>query len=252
MVPQRRGEPVLDEEFERERRATIAQLAADDTLRDSALAFMVAANRHRYSYHFDWLGLPIIQYPPDIVAIQELIWRIRPELVIETGVARGGSLALSASILELIGGGGRALGIDIEIRPHNRTALQNHALAHRIELIEGSSIDPDVVRAVHSRARGRDPVLVLLDSMHTHDHVLSELESYSPLVTPGSYIVVFDTIIERLPADSFPDRPWGVGDNPMTAVRAFLARGDRFEIDRQLESKLLVTVAPEGYLRRRR
>jgi cephalosporin hydroxylase len=242
-------EMVDDEAFDNERLDNVEALRASSHLREMALSFVEEAGHNNYSYNFDWLGLPIIQFPPDIVAVQELIWQIRPAVVVETGIARGGSLSLSASILELLGGDRLVLGIDIDIRPHNRRAIEAHPLAHRIELLEGSSVDPRVVRQVEERIRGRQPVLVLLDSMHTHDHVLRELELYSPFVQAGSYLVAFDTIIEYLPSTYFPDRPWGVGNNPKTAVDAFLRANNRFEVDESIEAKLLITVAPGGYLR---
>jgi cephalosporin hydroxylase len=224
-------------------------------------------NRNGYTYNFSWLGRPIIQYPQDIVAMQELIWSIKPDLIIETGIAHGGSLIFSASMLELnasCGGPQKAevLGVDIDIRAHNRTAIEEHPLSRRINMLEGSSIDPAIIRQVNEYARCHDRVLIILDSMHTHAHVLSELEAYAPLTSPGSYCVVFDTLIEDMPDDMFADRPWGIGNNPKTAVREFL-RGLKekeivakdgkplhFEIDRAIENKLLITVAPEGYLRR--
>ncbi len=203
----------------------------------------------KYSYNFRWLGRPIIQYPQDIVAIQELIWDIKPAVVVETGIAHGGSLILHASILELLGGEREVVGVDVDIRAHNRAEIEAHPLFRRIHMIEGSSVDPAVIDRVKRRVAGRGPVLVILDSNHTHDHVLAELAAYAPLVGPGSYVVVLDTIVEDMPADSYPDRPWGPGNNPKTAVRAFLEANPRFEIDRDLEAKLLITAAPEGYLR---
>jgi cephalosporin hydroxylase len=181
--------------------------------------------------------------------MQELIWESKPDLIIETGIARGGSLVFYASMLQLLGGQGRVIGVDIDIRPHNRVAIEGHPMAGRIEMVEGSSVAPDVVEQVTRAAAGRENVLVVLDSHHTHDHVLRELEAYSPLVKPGGYLVVFDTVIEDMPAGSFPDRPWDKGNNPGTAVRAFLTRNDRFEVDRSIDDKLLVSVAPGGYLR---
>ena len=217
------------ERFETEKRARIAAMAADAGFRRLSREWFDASCRHRYSYHFTWLGLPVIQYPQDIVALQEIIWRTRPELVVETGIARGGSLVLHASMLELLGGRGRVVGVDIDIRPHNRAALESHPLARRIVLIEGSSVDPDVAQQVHRLARGLHSVLVVLDSNHTHVHVARELELYSPLVRPGG--------------------PWGPGNNPRTAVHAFLAANDRFVVDSEMEAKLALTVAPGGYLR---
>ena len=238
-----------DPEFDALRRANISALRSDGILRQRATEFLIHSSEHKYSYNFDWLGLPIIQFPSDIVAVQELIWRIQPQVVVETGVARGGSLALSASVLELLGGDRFVVGIDIDIRPTNRSAIESHPLAHRIRLVEGSSVDADVVEEVHRMVGDRSPVLVLLDSMHTHDHVLEELRLYSNLIGEGSYIVAFDTVIADMPGTSFLDRPWSAQDNPKTAVHAFLSENDRFVIDEDLEAKLQITVAPSGYLR---
>jgi cephalosporin hydroxylase len=229
---------------------TFRAMAADPAVADAANALVAATLRYKYSYNFTWLGRPVIQFPPDVLAVQEILWGVRPGLVVETGIAHGGSLVLSASILELIGGAGHVVGIDIDIREHNRRALEEHPLFHRMTLIEGSSVDAAVASQVRALAAGRGPVVVILDSMHTHDHVLRELELYSPLVTPGSYLVVFDTVIEDLPAAAFPDRPWGPGNSPKSAVRAFLAGNPAFVVDRDLEARLLISAAPEGYLRR--
>lgn len=226
----------------------IKKMGADLQLRRLALETFLKSCEYRYSYNFSWLGRPIIQYPQDIVAIQEIIWRIKPDLVIETGIAHGGSLILSASILELIGGNGSVLGIDVEIRPHNRQAILSHPLARRIEMIEGSSVDNGTVAQVWRVAEGKSRTMVILDSNHTHEHVIKELQLYSPLVRKGSYLVVLDTVVEDMADDFFHDRPWGKGNNPKTAVREFLATNDRFEIDQEMENKLLFTVAPEGYL----
>jgi cephalosporin hydroxylase len=231
--------------------ATIRAMAADPEVRRAARDLMSATLKYRYSYNFSWLERPVIQFPPDVLAMQELIWRLRPARIVETGIAHGGSLVLSASILELIGGEGRVIGVDVDIREHNRRAIESHPLAHRIQLVPGSSVDGAVVADVRDRVGAASPVLVVLDSMHTHDHVLRELRAYAPLVTPGSYLVVFDTVIEDLPEDAYPDRPWGRGNNPKTAVHAFLADDDRFELDREIEARLLFTAAPDGFLRRK-
>ena len=228
--------------------AAIARMAADPGLRSATRDFFDRSFQHRYSYNFSWLGRPIIQYPQDIVAMQEIIWKVRPRLIIETGIAHGGSLIFSASMLELIGGPGGVLGIDIDIRPHNRVEIEKHPLFRRIEMIEGSAIDPAVVAQVRQRIPSEGPVLVCLDSNHTHEHVLKELELYSHLVTRGSYLVVFDTVVEDMPADAFPDRPWGPGNNPKTAVHEFLRTNSRFRIDHEIADKLQITVAPDGYL----
>jgi cephalosporin hydroxylase len=237
------------EHFAAECAAEVDAMGNDQSFREQSQAWMDRAQELRYSYHFRWMGLPIIQYPQDIVAMQELIWRVQPELVIETGVARGGSLVFYASMLELLGRG-EVLGIDIDIRAHNREAIEAHPMARRIRLLQGSSVDAAIVARAAEAARGKK-VMVVLDSNHTHEHVLAELKLYAPLVSPGSYCVVMDTVVENMPDRLFGDRPWGVGDNPLTAVREFLAAHPEFETDRSIHDKLAVTVAPEGYLHRR-
>jgi cephalosporin hydroxylase len=226
----------------------IAAMQADPELRRARQAMLRAMVKHRYSYNFTWYGRPIIQFPDDVLALQELLFRVRPEVVVETGIAHGGSVALSASVLELLGRG-KVVAVDIDIRPHNRAAMDRHPLRHRFELIQGSSVDERVAKEVASRAAGKKPVLVILDSNHTHEHVARELELYSPLVGKDSYLVVLDTVIEDLDAGSYPDRPWGKGNNPKTAVHEFLKRNDRFEIDKELEDRLFFTVAPDGFLK---
>ena len=211
--------------------------------------WMDQANEHRYSYNFSWLGLRIIQFPQDLIAMQEIIWEVKPDLIIETGIAHGGSSVFYASMMQLLGRGGEVISIDIDIRQHNRTAIENHPMFKHITMLEGSSIDEDIFQQVSMLARDRETVLVVLDSNHTHSHVLKELQLYSLLVTKGSYLVVFDTVIEDMPPGSFPDRPWDKGDNPKTAVWEFLKTNDRFEIDKGIQDKLLITVAPDGYLK---
>lgn len=238
-----------DADFDKQKRVHLARLGADQDLKALSRRWFNETCRHRYSYHFTWLGRPIIQYPQDIVALQEIIWSVKPDLIVETGVAHGGSVIFSASMLALLGGDGHVVGVDIDIREHNRRAIESHPLSNRITLIQGSSIAPDVASQVHSQARSRERILLILDSNHTHEHVLKELELYSGLVKAGSYIVVFDTVVEDMPSDFFPDRPWGPGNNPRTAVREFLKGTDRFVVDEEMENKLLITVAPGGYLR---
>lgn len=253
------------EQFKKECQDEIGLISKENSLQRSTLDWMNRANALKYSYHFDFLGRPIIQYPQDIVAVQELIWQIKPDLIIETGIAHGGSLIMSASMLALLDlceaieagiaidprtSRRKVLGIDIDIRAHNRAAIETHPMASRIQMIQGSSIAPEIIEQVHRVARGHERVLVCLDSNHTHDHVLAELEAYAPLVSMGSYCVVFDTIIEDMPADMFPDRPWGPGNNPKTAAKEFIKRHHQFSIDKSIEKKLLITVAPDGYLKR--
>jgi cephalosporin hydroxylase len=237
------------ESFEQEKKENISFLAKSKELREDSLAWLTNVSLKKYSYNFSWMGRPIIQFPQDIIAMQEIIWQVKPQLIIETGIAHGGSLIFYASMLELLGNDGFVLGIDIDIRQHNRLEIEKHSMYKRIKMIEGSSTDQAVITKVHEIAKGKTPIIVVLDSMHTHDHVLDELDAYSPFVTKDSYLVVFDTVIEDMPEDFFPDRPWGRGNNPKTAVWEFLKRNDRFAIDKDIEGKLLITVAPDGYLK---
>ena len=241
--------------FDDEVRQRVEANGSNEDLRRTGDEFMRASIDAKYSYNFSWLGRPVIQYPQDLVAMQELIWTVQPDLIIETGIARGGSLVFLASMLELLaacGGAanGRVIGIDIDIRADNKAAIEQHPMARRITMVQGSSIDAGIVAKVKSLAAGAKRVLVCLDSNHTHDHVLAELQAYAPLVSVGSYCVVFDTIVEDLPADMIHDRPWAPGNNPKTAVHEYLKSDPGFEIDRSVQHKLQITVAPDGFLRR--
>jgi cephalosporin hydroxylase len=236
------------ESFKKECRERVDSYASNMELRAAAHEFNVISNRDKYSYNFTWMGRPIIQYPQDMIAMQELIWEIKPDLIIETGIAHGGSLIYYASIMELIGKG-EILGIDIDIREHNRKEIETHPMAHRIKMIQGSAIDENIANQVKEAAKGKQTIMVSLDSNHTHDHVLKELQLYAPLVTVGSYCIVFDTIVEDMPAKMY-DRPWDVGNNPKTAVWEYLKVNKNFEIDHAIDNKLLISVAPEGYLKR--
>jgi len=235
--------------FENHNSKKIKLMSKDKLLLESSRSWFNQGYNYEYSYHFTWLGRPIIQYPQDILAIQEIIWKIKPDLIIETGIAHGGSLILSASILELIGTG-HVLGVDIDIHKHNKIKIEKHPLFKRITMIQGSSIDKKIINQVKKFAVGKRKIMVILDSNHTHKHVLSELKAYSPLVTKGSYLIVFDTVIENLDEKIIQkNRPWGIGNNPKTAVYEFLTKNDRFKIDKKLEDKLLITAAPSGYLK---
>lgn len=223
--------------------------AAAERLGRVAQDFMLLSCETRYSYNFTWLGRPVIQYPQDLIALQQIIWSYRPEVILETGVAHGGATIFYASMLELLGATGTVIGVDVDIRAHNRRAIESHPLARRISLIQGDSAHPGTATEVRRRVQGRQRVLVVLDSNHTRDHVLAELELYSPMVRSGGHLVVLDTIVEWLPKHVIGDRPWAQGNNPMTAVAEFLQRTDRFVVDRELENTLLITAAPSGYLR---
>jgi cephalosporin hydroxylase len=240
--------------FEKEVQERISVIKQNEALKSSAHAFMKASVDPKYSYNFSWLGRPIIQYPQDMVAMQELLWEVKPDLIIETGIAHGGSLIFYASILELIatctGHEGKVLGIDIDIRPHNRKAIEEHPMFKRISMIQGSSITPEIVAQVVERAKGHKRIMVCLDSNHTHDHALAELEAYAPLTSVGSYCVVFDTLIEDMGEGAYPERSWGVGNNPKTAVWQYLKTHSEFEINKSIDNKLLISVAPDGYLKR--
>jgi cephalosporin hydroxylase len=256
------NDPII--EFDQECKTRISSYSGS-VLENAAKIFMLDSTLPKYSYNFTCLGRPIIQYPQDIVAMRELIWQVKPDLIIETGIAHGGSLILSASMLALLDmvdaietgvtidpklSHRKVLGIDIDIRAHNRTAIQAHPMASRIQMIQGSSIAPEIIEQVKHIAKDYSCILVCLDSNHTHEHVLAELEAYAPLTSPGSYCVVFDTIVEDMPEDMFPDRPWGKGNNPKTAVWEYLKSHSEFEIDKNIQHKLLITVAPDGYLKR--
>ena len=237
--------------FYREKEERLLAQGENEALKTAADAFLSESLKSGYSYNYSWLGRPVIQYPEDLLALQEIIWRVRPRLIVETGVAHGGSIIFHASMLELLGGDGLVLGIDIEIRAHNRPLIEEHPLARRLRLLEADSLSPGAVEQARDLAARGGPVMVVLDSCHSQAHVLEELRLYSPLVTPGSYLVVYDGVVEKHPEGVAPGRPWGPGDNPLTATRLFLAGHPEFEVDQDYENKLLITAAPEGYLRRR-
>jgi cephalosporin hydroxylase len=239
----------VDNIFNREKKENIKKIIENTHLASISKDWLIEVSKCKYSYNFTWLGRPIIQFPQDIIAMQEIIWQIKPDMIIETGIAHGGSIIFYASMLELIAQNGLVVGIDIDIREHNRIEIEKNPMFKRIKMIQGSSIDEEIFKKVKKYARHRKKVMVVLDSNHTHDHVLNELRLYSPLVSVGSYVVVFDTIVEDMPTDFFPNRPWGRGNNPRTAVREFLKENDRFKIDNDIGGKLLITVAQDGFLK---
>ena len=253
------------EQFNNEVKENIKRLGEDKDRQARSRIWVREISPHTWAYNFSWLGRPAIQFPNDAWAMQELIWKIKPDLIIETGIAHGGSLIFSASMLSLLdmcdaiesgavldpkNSKRRVLGLDIDIRQHNREAIEAHPMSSRIQMIQGSSIAPEVIEQVKAVAKNYKRVLVCLDSNHTHDHVLAELEAYAPLTSVGSYCVVFDTIVEDMPKAMFPDRPWGPDDNPKTAVWEYLKNHSEFEIDKSIDHKLLISVAPDGYLKR--
>ena len=240
--------------FENERIELISSNGKNIDLKDAADIFLTKSAEVNYSYNFTWMGRPIIQYPQDMIAIQEIIWEVKPDMIIETGIAHGGSLILSASMLTLLEASGeiengKVLGIDIDIREHNKKAIESHPMSSKITMFEGSSIDNDMIKRVHEFAKQGKKIMIFLDSMHSHDHVLEELKAYANLTSVGSYCVVFDTLIEDRPK-GFYNRPWDKGDNPKTAVWEYLKDSDNFIIDENIDNKILISVAPEGYLKR--
>jgi len=238
-----------EKKFQSRNRRHILEMAKSKSFKKLTKSWFESSVKFEYSYHFTWLGRPIIQYPQDIIALQEIIWKVKPDLIIETGIARGGSLIFSASMLQLLGKG-KVLGIDIKIRPENKKKIQQYFLWKRISMIEGSSVDKKIINKVYNFAKGKKRVMVILDSNHTHEHVLNELKAYSPLVSKNSYLVVFDTIIEDLPKKIESKLPWSKGNNPKTALLEFLKNNKQFKIDKEIENKLMISVAPSGYLQR--
>lgn len=238
------------EEFKQDRLKAIDEMSKDENLKKLSSDWFKAAARYKYGYNFSWLGRPIIQLPTDMAVLQELIWDVKPDLIIETGIAYGGSVIFHASMLELLGGDGKVAGIDIDIRKHNRIEIEKHPMFKRIIMLEGSSTDDGIVMKVNQIAKDRKSIIVMLDSCHSHDHVLRELEIYSKLVTVGSYMVVFDTSIELFPDECSTNRPWGAGSNPWTAVREFLRNNRNFIIDKHVQEKAVFTAAIDGYLKR--
>jgi len=243
------------EQFRKEAIERAALYKNNKSLQESWQEFLLQINKAKYAYNFFWLGVPFLQVPQDMQALQEIIWAVKPDLIIETGIAWGGSLIFSASmlaILEVCGAieNGEVIGIDIDIRPHNKDAILTHPLSKKITMFEESSINDKIIKKVREIAKNKVRVMVCLDSNHTHEHVLAELRAYAPLVSVGSYCMVGDTGVEDLPEGTTSDRPWGKGNNPKTAVWAFLKENDDFVIDKTIDSKLIITGSPDGYLKR--
>ena len=251
--------------FEKEVEERLKAVERNQELKDAAYQFMKSSLAPKYSYNYSWMGRPIIQYPQDMAAMQELVWQVKPDLIIETGIAHGGSLIMNASFLALLELAEAAengqvvdpkkpkrkvLGIDIDIRPHNLEAIKAHPMSNRIDMIQGSSIAPEIINQVKEYSKAYKTILISLDSNHTHEHVLAELEAYAPLTSVNSYCVVFDGVVEDMPKELSGDRPWGPGNNPKTAVWEYLKSHSEFEIDKSVQNKLLITVAPDGYLKR--
>ena len=240
------------QDFENQRKICSLQLGEDRQLFAKSIDLIAHADKYRYSYLWTWLGVPIIQMPADVLAMQEVIWQTKPDVIVETGVARGGSVVFSASLLSLIGKG-KVIGVDVDIRSHNRDTIEKHPQASRITLIGGSSIATETVDRVKAEIPAGATVMVVLDSDHSRDHVLAELHAYAPLVSLGHYLVCADTLLGFLTPEQTPvDRAKVAypGDEPLSALRAFLAADDRFEPDAEINGKLIVASSPAGYVRR--
>ena len=236
-----------DKSFENHNKKLISRMGKDSSLKKLTKSWFARSSKYEYSYHFKWLGLPIIQFPQDILAVQEIIWKTKPELIIETGIARGGSMIFLASMLELLGKG-KVIGIDIDIRKHNKNEIEKHFLFKRIRKFQGSYTDSKIFNKIKKITKNKK-TMVILDSNHTQQHVLKELEMYSKLVSKNCYLVVFDSIIEEMSNSFSSKRPWGKGNNPKTAIREFLKKNSHFIIDKEIQNKLLITVAPDGFLK---
>ena len=234
-----------------ERRADILTMGQDEELKRKSIDWMVHADKYKYTYNFTWMGRPIIKFPSDMVIQQELMWQIKPDLVIETGIAHGGSIIFSAAMQQMMGiSNGRVIAVDIDIREHNRAEIEAHPMSKHITMIQGSSVDEGIFGQVKEWAKGAKTVMVILDSNHTHQHVYDELKLYADLVTVGSYCILPDTFIEFFPKGYYDNRPWDVGNNPCTAARQFLTERSDFELDSFLTSKGMISEGLDGYLKR--
>jgi cephalosporin hydroxylase len=239
------------EDFKKEREEAMLAMANDAELKQKSIDWMLHSDKYKYTYNFSWMGRPIIKYPQDIQIMQELIWDVKPDLIIETGIAHGGSIIFSSSMMELLGNGGKVIAVDIDIRKHNRDEIEAHPMMKNITMLEGSSIDENIVQQIADYAKDFKKVMVVLDSNHSHNHVLRELELYTPLVSIDSYILLPDTFVEFFPKGYVTNRPWDVGDNPFTAMEAFLKTSINFIKDESITNKLLITEAlGGGYLKK--
>ncbi len=239
-------------EFLAERKADIERMRTDEELRELSLKWMLHADKYKYTYNFSWMGRPIIKFPSDMVAQQEVMWRTRPDLVIETGIAHGGSVVFSASMQQMMQiPNAEVVAVDIDIRKHNRELIEAHPMARHITMYEGDSTSDEMIAKVKRHLEGKKSVMVILDSSHTEEHVFRELERYGDFVTPGNYLILPDTFIEFFPKGYYANRPWDVGNNPYTAMRRFLEMQNDFTIDREVGGKLMICEGIDGYLRKK-
>lgn len=238
-------------EFQMQREADVEAMGQDSELREKSIEWMIHADKYKYTYNYNWMGRPIIKFPNDMVIQQEIMWELKPDLVIETGIAHGGSIIFTAAMMEMMGIEGEVVGIDIDIREHNKDEILNHPMNKRITMYEGNSVSPDMVERVRRHTEGKSTVMVILDSLHSHDHVYKELKAYADMTSIGSYCILPDTFIEFFPKGFYSDtRPWDVGDNPHTAMMQYLSENSDFEIDSARTHKAMITETIDGYLRR--
>ena len=239
------------DKFHEERKNDIKLMEKDTKFKEMSLKWMLHADKYKYTYNFSWLGRPIIKFPSDMMVQQELIWKLKPDLIIETGIAHGGSIIFSASMMEMTGVKGEVVAVDIDIREHNKKLIKKHPMYKRITMYEGSSLDPSIIKKIKQHKKNKKRVMVILDSLHTHEHVLKELKIYTPFVTLGSYCILPDTFIEFFPSGYYShNRPWDVGNNPYTAMKSFLRKNKKFTIDKQLSSKAMISETIDGYIKR--
>ena len=250
--------------FTKECKEEINRQSQDQLFLELSQNWMNQSWKHKYTYHFNWLGRPIIQMPQDILALQEIIWNIKPDLIIETGIAHGGSLCLTASLLALLEleeiknnsinqdqiRKRKVIGIDIDIRQHNRELIENHFLSDKIEMIESSSVNKDTFNKIKSLSKDYSNILVMLDSNHTESHVLEELNLYSSLISKNSYCIVFDTIVEKMDSEFSKNRPWNKKNSPQSAIQKFLKRNNNFVVDNTIDKKIILSMAPGGFLKK--
>ena len=236
--------------FKKRVNKNVKLMPQDSDLKKKSIDWMLHADKYKYTYNFRWTGIPIIKFPNDILALQEIIWKVKPDIIIETGIAHGGSIIFSATMLELIGKDGLVIGVDIDIRKHNRLEIEKSKFYKRVKMFEGSSVSKKIIKQIKSFIRPKSKVMVFLDSNHTYQHVKKEIEIYSKLVTKNSYLVVEDTFTEFFPKNYFSNRPWDVGNNPLIAINEFLKKNKNFKIDKNLNEKLSITETFDGYLKK--
>ena len=238
-----------DSEFTQIRKLWRLDMGKSELLRKKAIELIVQSDKFNYGYQWEWCGIPIIRHPDDIVLQQEIIWSLKPSHIIETGIARGGSLALSSSLLQICTGGGKVLGLDIKILEHAVQKLKPWVENKQVYIYECDSASTAAVTYAKNFLKdNKCPVLVILDSNHTSEHVFNELNCFAPLIPVGSIVIVADTIIEEMPVDYYPNRPWGIGNSPLTAANRFLELNSNFKRDERWSRRSLMSEFRDGII----